>query len=242
MSHAQVLSSPAMTAPEPLLQRAAPVRLMLRWSLLAALLLGFILVPFLLLEDQMSAVVHDALRSDRSIAIVTLAVVVFLLADIVLPIPSSFVLATTGFLLGAVWGTAVCFVGLTCASLAGYAIGRLAGEPLAERIVGRAELNRFRGVSARHGDALLVAFRAMPVLAEATTILAGTARMALWRFLALVSIGNLVVAALYAGIGAYSANRSSFLIVSVAAMAVPVLVMLVVRKALGPRADGAAGR
>ena len=45
-----------------------------------------------------------------------------------------------------------------------------------------------------------------------------------------------------AGIGAYSANRSSFLIVSVAAMAVPVLVMLVVRKALGPRVDGAAGR
>ncbi len=231
-----------MTAPEPLAPRAVPLRLMLRWSLFVVLLLGFILVPFFLLEEQMNAVVRDALQSDRSIAIVALAVVVFLLADIALPIPSSFVLATTGFLLGAGWGTAVCFVGLSCASIAGYAIGRLAGEPLAERIVGRAELDRFRGLSARHGDALLVAFRAMPVLAEATTILAGTARMAPWRFLALVSIGNLVVAALYAGIGAYSANRSSFLIVSVAAMAVPVLVMLVVRKAWGPRAVGASGR
>ena len=230
-----------MTAPEPLATRAAPVQLVLRWSLFVALLLGFILVPFLLLEDHMNAIVHDALQSDRSLVIVALAVVVFLLTDIVLPIPSSFILATTGFLLGAGWGTAVCFVGLTCASLAGYAIGRHAGQALAERIVGRAQLDRFRGLSERYGDALLVAFRAMPVLAEATTILAGTARMAPWRFLGLVSIGNLVVAALYAGIGAFSASRSSFLWVSFAAMAVPVLVVLVVRKTLRPRAAEAAG-
>lgn len=227
-----------MTVPEPLAPRAAPVRLVLRWSLFGALLLAFILVPFLVLEDQMNALVQDTLKSEHSLALVTLAVVVFLLADIVLPIPSSFVLATTGFLLGAGLGTLVCFIGLTCTSAAGYAIGRFAGEPVAERIVGRAELDRFRVLSTRFGDALLVAFRAMPMLAEATTLLAGMARMPLLRFGGLVSIGNLVVAGLYAGIGAASADRSSFLMVSVAGMVLPVVIVLVMRWVMRPRAAG----
>lgn len=212
------------------------MRRVLRWSLFCALLLGFILLPFFVFEEQMNAVVQDTLRADRSLAIITLAVVVFLLADIVLPIPSSFVLATTGFLLGALWGTAVCFIGLSCASLAGYALGRYAGGPLAQRIVGRAELARFSTLSQRLGDALLVAFRATPVLAEATTILAGTARMPFARFLILVSIGNLSVAALYAGVGALSASRSSFLMLSVAAMLIPLLFVLAVQRIARPRA------
>lgn len=207
-----------------------------RWGLFTALLLGFILVPFLMFEDPMNAVVQDTLASTQPVAWMTLAVVAFLLADIVLPIPSSFVLASAGFLLGAGLGTVVCFFGLSCASLAGYAIGRFAGEPLAQRIVGREQLQRLSALSQRHGAALLVAFRAMPVLAEATTILAGTARMPLLRFGLLVSIGNGVVAALYACIGAWSASHASFMGVSLAAMALPVLIVLIVRRFMAPAA------
>lgn len=212
---------------------------LLRWSLFTALLLGFILVPFFVLEDDMNAFVERTLHSGVSMTWVTAAVVVFLLADIVLPIPSSFVLATAGFLLGGTVGTLVCFVGLSSASLAGYALGRWAGEPVAQRIVGAAQLARFRERSARHGDWLLVAFRALPVLAEATTLLAGMARMPLPRFAVLVSLGNGVVAALYAWIGAVSAGQSSFLIASAGAMALPVLLMAVARRFMAGPASGA---
>ena len=212
-----------------------------RWALLGTLLLAFILVPFFLLEEQMNAIAQGALRSDRPLVLITLAVVALLLADIALPIPSSFVLATTGFLLGPAWGTAVCFIGLSCASAAGYALGRWAGEPVCLRIVGRAELNRFAALSQRHGDALLVAMRALPVLAEATTLLAGVARMPVLRFAALVSIGNAVVAALYAGIGALSASQSSFWLLSLAAMVLPLLIMLVMRRFMPARAQHTAG-
>lgn len=202
-----------------------------RWSVFVVLLLAFVLVPFFLLEGRMNDLVQQTLQSKASVALITLAVIVFLLADIVLPIPSSFVLTTTGYLLGTVWGTAVCFVGLTCASLGGYALGRYAGGPLAQRVVGRAQLDRFADLSQRYGDALLVAFRAMPVLAEATTILAGISRMPLPRFLAVVSIGNFVVAGVYAWIGAVSASQSSFLIASVASILLPVLIVLAMRRA-----------
>ena len=63
-----------------------------------------------------------------------------------------------------------------------------AAGSVAQRVVERAQLDRFADLSAHHGDALLVAFRAMPVLGEATTILAGLSRMPRPRFLAVVSI------------------------------------------------------
>ncbi|MDH5540637.1 MAG: hypothetical protein OEY03_14650, partial [Rhizobacter sp.] len=53
-----------------------------RWGLFCVLLLAFILVPFYFLEGVMSALVQQTLRSEASIAWITLAVVLFLLADI----------------------------------------------------------------------------------------------------------------------------------------------------------------
>ncbi len=201
-----------------------------RWTLFVVLLLAFILVPFFLLEGKMNALVQQTLHSGASIALVTAMVIVFLVVDIALPIPSSFVLSTTGYLLGLTAGTIVCFIGMTAASVAGYWLGRYAGGPLAQRVVGRAHLERFTQLSMRHGDALLVAFRAVPVLAEATTILAGISRMAFPRFLLVVSLGNFVVSLLYAWIGAVSASQSSFLFASVASIVLPVLIVLGARR------------
>jgi uncharacterized membrane protein YdjX (TVP38/TMEM64 family) len=207
-----------------------PVSASLRWGVFVVLLLGFIAVPFVLLEGHMDELVQHTLQSSASLAWITLAVVAFLLVDIVLPVPSSFVLSTTGYLLGLGVGSAVCFVGLSCASLAGYALGRYAGGPLTQRIVGRAQLDRFAELSRRHGDLLLVAFRAMPVLAEATTILAGISRLPLPRFMMVVSVGNLVVALVYAWIGAVSASQSSFLFASVASIVLPVIIVWSLRR------------
>jgi uncharacterized membrane protein YdjX (TVP38/TMEM64 family) len=207
-----------------------------RWSVFVVLLLAFILVPFVLLEGRMNELVQHTLQSNASLAWITLAVVAFLLADIVLPVPSSFVLSTTGYLLGTGVGAAVGFVGLTCASLAGYALGRYAGGPLTQRIVGRAQLERFAELSRRHGDLLLVAFRAMPVLAEATTILAGISRLPPLRFMIVVSVGNAVVALVYAWIGAVSASQSSFLFASIASIVLPVLIVVALRRAARPSA------
>jgi uncharacterized membrane protein YdjX (TVP38/TMEM64 family) len=208
-----------------------------RWGVLVGLLLAFILVPFALFEGRLDALARALLAGEMPVWGVTLAVVALLVADIALPIPSSVVLAGAGYLLGVPAGVAACFIGLSCASLAGYAIGRWAGEPLALRLVGPAELARLRAVSHRHGEWLLVACRALPVLAEGTAILAGTTRMPLARYLALVSLGNAVVALLYAGIGALSATQSSLLWLTAGAMLLPLLLLALLRPLLPPRAD-----
>jgi 3-dehydroquinate synthase len=217
--------------------RSIPISALLRWSLFVGLLLAFILVPFVVFEGQAQQMVERVLGSDASVALIAIAVTVFLLLDIALPIPSSFVLSTAGYLLGIWAGTLVCFIGLTSASLAGYWLGRYAGGPLANRIVGKAQLERFSALSLRYGDLLLVAFRAMPVLAEATTILAGMARTPLHKFLRVVSIGNIVVAFVYAWIGAISASQSSFLFASVASILLPILIVLSMRRASASRSS-----
>lgn len=230
-SRSDASDAAAAASTGPTVARSIPHRLVrgARWGLFALLLAGYVLLPFVLLDDRMAAFAEGALHAGRSVGYVTLAVVGLLLVDIVLPIPSSFVLATAGYLLGTGAGMLACFIGLSCASAVGYAIGRVAGEATARRIVGAAELERLRARARTHGDLLIVAVRAVPVLAEATVLLAGTARMPVARFAALVSVGNLVVAALYAGIGAASASQQTFVWVSVAAMALPVLLVLLAR-------------
>lgn len=205
---------------------------LLRWGFFALLLFGFILIPFALFEGKMNAVVQQSLQSGASVSFVSLAVIAFLTADIALPIPSSFVLSTTGYLLGAAAGTGVCFVGMTVASLAGYWLGQHAGASLAQRLIGQRGLQQFRLFAQRYGDAVLVAFRAVPVLAEATLLMAGLSGMRLRRFLALVSLGNVVVSALYAWIGAVSASRSSFIIATAASIVLPTVIVLATRHAV----------
>ncbi len=218
-----------MTAPADLGSRRTVTTLALRWGVFCGLLLAFILVPFALLEGRMTALTQQALGANLPLALITLSVIGLLLVDIALPVPSSFVLSTTGYLLGAGLGTLICFVGMSCATLAGYALGRYAGGPLAHRILGRAQLDRFAALVSRHGDLVLVSFRAVPVLAEATAILAGISHMPLGRFVVLTSVGNLVVSFTYAWIGATSAGQASFLFASVASIVLPILVVLAAR-------------
>lgn len=202
---------------------------LLRWSLFWALLLAFILVPFFLLEDNVNAFAQRLLHTDHSLLLMFVIVAGLLVADIFLPIPSSFVMTMAGFAEGFVAGALASFVGLVCSCAVGYWLGQHGGSAIAARILGRAQLERFTMNSARYGDAMLIVFRAAPVLAEASVILAGMARMPLQRFFALTSLGNLGIALAYAWIGAYSADRAAFLLAFGASILLPVGVVVALR-------------
>lgn len=219
-----------------LLEAERETRTWWRWVLFSVFLFGFILIPFALFEGRMNALVQHSLQSGGSLSLITLAVIGFLTVDIALPIPSSFVLSTTGYMLGMAAGTAVCFVGMSVSSVIGYWLGRYAGAPLARRLIGQRGLRDFNTLVHRYGDATLVAFRAVPILAEATLLVAGLSHMKFARFLAIVSVGNLVVSAFYAWIGAVSADRSSFLFASVASILVPTIIVILTRRVAERRA------
>ncbi|HEY4422577.1 MAG TPA: VTT domain-containing protein [Pyrinomonadaceae bacterium] len=128
-----------------------------------------------------------------------------LIADVVLPVPSSIVMVAHGALFGVLWGTMLSLLGSVGAAVFGFAIGRHGGA-LLERAVTPAERERASSILARWGTLAIIVTRPVPLLAETVAIMAGASSMK-WRALILSSFaGSLPPALLYALTGAAVAN------------------------------------
>jgi len=115
--------------------------------------------------------------------------------DVVLPVPSSIVIALLGGRLGFFPGWICAWLGLTAGNLIGYGIGRLWPQKLA------------LDISESPTFIMLILSRPVPILAEAVTIAAGAMRTRLIHVFAACAAGNLVYA------GALAANGSALLAV-----------------------------
>jgi uncharacterized membrane protein YdjX (TVP38/TMEM64 family) len=203
---------------------------MVRWSLLAVFTLLLILVPFALWEEPLLVWSERLLDAAASGWIAFVAVVLLLVVDVVLPIPSSLVAAFAVSTLGAVAGGSAVWLGLTTAAWFGYGLGRWGGFPLARRVAGAAELERASQLMARHGAWILLAFRGVPVLAEASTLFAGAARHPPGRFALVVALANLGLSCTYALIALF--ELSGFALVWVPftfGVAVPGMALVLLR-------------
>lgn len=128
-----------------------------------------------------------------------------LIADVVLPVPSSIVMVAHGALFGVLWGTVLSLIGSVGAAVFGFAIGRRGGR-LLERTVPPVERARANSILARWGTLAIIVTRPVPLLAETVAIMAGASSMS-WRVVVVASIaGSLPPALLYALTGAAVAN------------------------------------
>jgi len=193
----------------------------LRWTLLFAATAGGILIPFFLFGESIEAWTRATLDAAAARWLVAAAAGGLLALDIFLPVPSSLVSTAAGALLGFWGGLATSWVGMSAGCALGYALGGRMPAPDRERM---------RKAWARYGDWALILFRAVPVLAEASVFFAGVSRMPRGRFAALVAISNFGISAVYAGTGAFSAGRETFLWAFAGAVLVPGLGLLIWRK------------
>jgi uncharacterized membrane protein YdjX (TVP38/TMEM64 family) len=173
----------------------------MRWASLAVILLGTILVPYLVFEERLAGWTAQLLAPGAPRWIAAATVAGLLAVDVVLPIPSSVVSTGAGFLLGPWWGAGAGFLGMTAGTGLGYAVGRIS-RPAAQRLIGPTELARAEQASRRLGMVAVALLRPVPVLAEASSVLAGMMRMPRVPFLALTALANLVLSLGYAWLGA----------------------------------------
>ena len=123
--------------------------------------------------------------------------------------------------LGIAAGTACAWLGMTLGSLAGWWLGRTAGQ----RALAGLEADERAGLEVRHrrlGPLLIVLTRPVPLLAEAATLLAGATGMRFRDFLAAAALGNLAVALAWSIAGRLGQKADSLQWVLVASLAVPV--------------------
>lgn len=195
----------------------------IKWVLLSVLLVAVIILPFVLFEKQIEVLVNSAIMNFPGGPILAILVGSALALDVILPVPSSFVSAVAGATFGFLVGTLVCWVGMTLGCLFGYWIGATGGTALIRRFLGDLELRRAERLAVRMGGSALVVLRAVPVLAEASTLASGAAGYPLGRFILLTSSANLGIAAAYSGVGAYAWSANSFLLAFTGAIGIPVI-------------------
>jgi membrane protein DedA with SNARE-associated domain len=208
----------------------------MRWTMLWVLVVAFVLVPFFLFEDWFNAValqVAGGTTSRRTAAALAGGLLTF---DVFLPVPSSLVSAAAGVVLGFWPATALIWASMTLACLLGYGFGRSAATA-ARRFVGQAGITRATRLAAEYGNYAIAICRPIPVLAEASIILAGLVRAPIGRFLPVVLWSNLGIALVYAAIGAYAMRVQSFLLAFLGAILVPGLAVLASRVWFGRGGD-----
>jgi uncharacterized membrane protein YdjX (TVP38/TMEM64 family) len=151
-------------------------------------------------------------------------IVALLAADLFLPIPSSLVMILSGAAFGVVWGSALSLVGSIGGEWLGFELVRRYGRRVSSKMVGDDELARLSRVFARHGAAAVVVTRALPVVMETMSVVAGLSAMRRRTFLLASAIGTVPIVIVYAYAGAVSRQAGSL---------VPAIVMLIAVAGLG---------
>lgn len=193
------------------------------------LLCAAILVPFILWDDTLEEASLAALQQ-TSATLRGLVVIGLLAADVLLPIPSSLVMVGAAIALPAVGALFSCFAGLMLGCGLGYGMGRWLGEPLLARMAGPERRAALSVWFARHGVAAIAVCRPIPMLAELSVVMAGSARTPLFPFLFTCAAANVAVAAIYVTLGAQVSDMWSFLAAFAASCLVPAFGWLALRR------------
>jgi uncharacterized membrane protein YdjX (TVP38/TMEM64 family) len=215
-----------------------------RYGLFAGAVLAVFLLTFVVVAALAVPLFDDPapLLSGGGV-VAALCGVGLLVADVVLPVPSSLVMVTHGVLFGAVAGTVLSLVGAVGATLVAYGLGCWAGTSALRRVCSPAERERAGRLVERWGMLAVVVTRPVPLLAEAVAAMAGAQRLGLPRTTIASVVGALPAALLYAVAGALGWSGTPGLGAFALVLLVAVLMWLVVRmhhafRNQGPGADG----
>ena len=200
------------------------------WLIVIVLLIP--IVPFLLMGNWLETLVQAwfsnvAPRTSRWTA--GTAIIAGLVADIVLPIPSSVLLTFAGKCFGGWAGAAIGWVGLNLSAAVGFWTSRNYGQPIAERFSSKEDIEDFQWLDETAGWWSLIACRPLPILAEASVIFAGLSKMPTQRFWPPVIISNGVIALLYGLLGEYAHKQQYFGTAVFASMILPLMFVVLWR-------------
>jgi len=151
------------------------------------------------------------LNSDKSIATYTLLSFAFLALDTLLPVPSSLLMLLNGKILGFFFGTLVSFGSSLLSSVFGFYLGRSA-NPYFDKFFSAQDKAYSNNFFRKFGNTAITISKALPILSEAISFVAGTTSLPFKTFLLYSAIGHLMVSTVYAYLGSFSNTINSGLI------------------------------
>lgn len=188
----------------------------LKLAIIAAGIVVLILVPYFLWHEPMDAY----FESPQFAAWVASAkpyawavAIALLVGDLFLPIPAAPVVATAGAIYGTFWGGVIGASGSFLAGLVAYALARLAGRKVSRFLATEDEMADLQEFFDTWGVGGIIASRAMPVVPEVLTFMAGLSGMHLRRLMLALSIGAIPMGFLLAWAGSTTGTSSMLLLV-----------------------------
>ena len=119
-------------------------------------------------------------------------IAVMLLQTIIPVIPSVVIMMASVLAFGAIWGSALSWMGLLAAACLAYIGGRLLGPATIYRLIGKKTEARLENVLENYGMGAVIFARISPVLStDAISFVAGLVCMRFWRFIVATAVGTL---------------------------------------------------
>jgi uncharacterized membrane protein YdjX (TVP38/TMEM64 family) len=182
-------------------------RLTIFVTVVAALLLSGALLTIGPVRDAIAAAAGGDLgllreELDALGAVAALVLVAIALLHVIVPFPAEFPTAAAGFALGFALALPLMLVAWTLSALAAYALARVAGAPLLERLAGGERMAAAERLVARGGWPILLVGRLFPLLPyNVVSFAAGATRVPVLRFTWTTAVGIAPLTALTALLG-----------------------------------------
>ncbi|MBX3394751.1 MAG: VTT domain-containing protein [Phycisphaerae bacterium] len=152
-----------------------------------------------------------------------------IVADLVLPIPATAVMAALGYLYGTVAGGLLGGAASLAAGLIAYGATRLIGHKAAVFLAGQRDLQRTEAFFRQRGGLAVAMTRPMPLLPEVIACLAGLSRMPFRLFFVSLCCGSFPTGFAFAAIGSMGVEKPSLAIA--AGCVIPVILWSFVHRA-----------
>lgn len=146
----------------------------------------------------------------------------FLFSDVLLPIPSSFVMYMNGYVLGLIPGALLSYIALMCSSVIAYYIGYIGAIKIKEE-----SRNIFKNSSVPY---ILFLTRGIPILSESFCILCGYARYPFRKYIFYCLIAYIPVVLIYAYFGTIANQKDAFFVVLIFSFLISFLFWLKAKK------------
>ena len=188
-----------------------------------ALALAVPTIPFLLLGWWLEPAIESLVSSTASMQPWQSASVIILglAIDIFLPTPSSVLLTFAGQSLGMWQGTLAGWLGLNLSAAIGFWTSRKFGPRVIARFSSNGAVEDVQQLNQWSVWWTLIACRPLPILAEASVLLAGVNRVPHNRFWPPVLLANLIIAVAYSWLGEFSAQNDWFVSAVIVSMVLP---------------------
>jgi uncharacterized membrane protein YdjX (TVP38/TMEM64 family) len=203
---------------------------MMRYLTVMGAMLAFFLAIFFLVEALGVPLLVDPMPWLKQGGIwAAMLGVALLIADVLLPVPSSLVMVAHGALFGLWIGTLLSLIGSTGAAVFGFWVGRRGGR-LLTRLVTPAERERADRLLKRWGSLAIIVTRPVPLLAETVAIMAGASPLGWGRTILAALAGSVPPAFLYALTGASAGRFQNTVLMFVFVLAIAGLFWMIGRR------------